>query len=228
MINKQKPMREAALQPGIRYPRQKRSQLRFDAILASAEQLLEQMEPDAISIYTIAEASGLSPPSIYHFFSDTNQVFIALAELILERFLTVFVNPPQGPCGTRQELLATRFREGRDYYNGYAPARRLLLGSGLSAAFRARDLEVNRLLALRSIEEMNHYFIMPDTPELVERFTEMLVINDALWALSVHRHGVITDAFEEQASRAREAFCRTFLPEYLPVRPEAALLVKET
>ena len=114
--------------------------------------------------------------------------------------------------------MSLRFKEGRDFYNAHAAARRLLLGSGLSAAIRARDLQIDGQLAANSVAEIQRYFIFPDMPDLVERFTELLVINDALWALSVHRHGFITDAYEEQARRAREAYVRTFLPEYLPAR----------
>lgn len=202
----------------IRKPRQKRSRQRFEAILDAAAALLERLEPDEISIYTLAEEAGISPPSIYHFFADSGQVFIALSERIHTRFVAAFDEPPPGEFHTWQELMSLRFREGRDYYNSHAAARRLLLGSGLSAAIRARDLESDRQVALRSLAELQNYFVFPDLPELVERFTELLVINDAVWALSVHRHDSITDACEEQARRAREAYSRTFLPEYLAMR----------
>lgn len=204
--------------PGIRRPTQKRGQTRFEAILDSAERLLEQLEPDEISVYTLAEEAKISPPSIYQFFSDSSQVFIALSERIHAQFVDVFDHPPAGEFTSWQELMSLRFREGRDFYNSNAAARRLLLGSGLSAAIRARDLQIDRQVALRSLDEFQRYFFFPEIPELVERFTELLVINDALWTLSVHRHGIITDAYEEQARRAREAYSRTFLPEYLPAR----------
>lgn len=210
-----------AHRPGIRRPRQKRGITRFEAILDSAERLLAQHERDQISVYTLAEDAKISPPSIYQFFSDANQVFIALSERILGQFVRAFDHPPLGQFSTWQELISLRFKEGRDFYNTRPAARRLLLGSGLSAAIRARDLHIDRLLAVRSVEEIQQHFFFPDIPDLVERFTELLVINDALWTLSVHRHGVITDAYEEQARRAREAYVRTFLPEYLPLRRPA-------
>lgn len=192
--------------------------VRFEAILDSAERLLAEFEAEDISVYTLAEDAQISPPSIYQFFSDANQVFIALSERIHRQFVSAFDRRPHGEFTTWQELMSLRFKEGRDFYNAHAAARRLLLGSGLSAAIRARDLQIDRQLAVRSVEEIQHHFIFPGIPELVERFTELLVINDALWALSVHRHGIITDAYEEQARRAREAYVRTFLPEYLPAR----------
>ncbi len=202
----------------IRRPRQKRSQDRFEAILNSAARLLETHEPEQISIYTLAEEAGLSPPSIYHFFPDASQVFVALAERYFGYFLTAFAaaEPPQ--VTTWQQLMAVRFGAAQAYYNAHPAARRILLGSGLSAAIRARDLEIDRQLAQSCIDELCTLFIIPEIPALIERFTELLVINDALWTLSVHRHGFITDAIEEQARRAREAYTRTFLPEYLVLR----------
>lgn len=204
--------------PLFRRPRQKRSQQRFEAILDSAERLLEKLEPDDISVYTLAEDAGISPPSIYQFFADAGQVFIALSERIHARIVDGFDNSDDVTCDTWQELMSVRFGQARDFYNTNAAARRLLLGSGLSATIRARDLEIDRQLAIRSIEEFQNHFQVPDLPDLVERFTELLVINDALWTLSVHRHDYITDAYDEQARRAREAYTRTFLPEYLPLR----------
>lgn len=203
----------------IRRPRQKRSQQRFEAILDSAERLLEALEPAQISIYTLAEEAGLSAPSIYHFFPDAGQVFVALAERYTSEFVDLLDKPLPPGIQTWQDYMAARYGHGRERYNTHAPARRLLLGSGLSATIRARDLENDRILAERSMAELSQLFDIAPSNDLIERFTELLVINDAIWTLSVHRHGTITDGYEEQARRAREAYARTFLPEYLPLRP---------
>ncbi len=205
----------------IRRPRQKRSLQRFEAILDSAARLLETLEPEQISIYTLAKDAGLSPPSIYHFFPDAGQVFVALAERYTREFIALLDAPLPPGIETWQQHMAWRFGIGRDHYNAEPAARRLLLGSGLSATIRARDLENDRVIAERSVTELCSLFEMAESPELVERFTELLVINDAIWTLSVHRHGTITDAYEEQARRAREAYARTFLPEYLGLRMPA-------
>lgn len=202
----------------IRRPRQKRSQQRFEAILDSADRLLETLEPAQISIYTLAEEAGLSAPSIYHFFPDAGQVFVALAERYVREFVELLEKPLPPGITTWQAFFAARYGHGREHYNAHGAARRLLLGSGLSASIRARDLENDSVLAERSMAEFCQLFDIAPSADLVERFTELLVINDAMWTLSVHRHGVITDAYEEQARRAREAYCRTFLPEYLPLR----------
>lgn len=205
----------------IRRPRQKRSQQRFEAILDSADRLLETLEPAQISIYTLAEEAGLSAPSIYHFFPDAGQVFVALAERYVRQFVDLLDKPLPPGITTWQAFLAARYGHGRDHYNAHGAARRLLLGSGLSATIRARDLENDSVLAERSMAEFCQLFDIAPSAELVERFTELLVINDAIWTLSVHRHGTITDAYDKQARIASEAYCRTFLPEHLPLRAAA-------
>ena len=202
----------------IRRPRQKRSQQRFEAILDSADRLLETLEPAQISIYTLAEEAGLSAPSIYHFFPDAGQVFVALAERYTQEFVELLNKPLPPGITTWQAYFAVRYGHGREHYNAHPAARRLLLGSGLSATIRARDLENDSVIAQRSMAELSQLFDIAPSADLAERFPELLVINDAMWSLSVHRHGTITDAYEEQARRAREAYCRTFLPEYLPLR----------
>lgn len=207
-----------AASEAIRRPRQKRSQQRFEAILDSAARLLETLGPEEISIYTLAQEAGLSAPSIYHFFPDAGQVFVALAERYTQEFVALLDKPLPPGITTWQAYFAARYGDGRAHYNAHTAARRLLLGSGLSATIRARDLENDSVLAQRSMAEVSQLFEIAPSADLVERFTELLVINDAIWTLSVHRHGVITDAYEEQARRAREAYCRTFLPEYLPLR----------
>lgn len=207
--------------PGVRRPRQKRSQQRFEAILDSAARLLETREPEAISIYTLAEEAGLSAPSIYHFFPDAGQVFVALAERYTREFVDLLDQPLPPGITTWQHYVAVRHGHGRKHYNAHPAARRLLLGSGLSATIRARDLDNDRVIAERSTAELTGLFDIAPSDDLIERFTELLVINDAIWTLSVHRHGTITDAYEEQARRAREAYARTFLPEYLPLRIRA-------
>lgn len=207
--------------PSMRRPRQERSRQRFEAILDAAAELLESLEPEDISIYTLAEQVKMSPPSIYHFFPDANWVFVALAERIYERFLAGFDEPAPGNIASWQDLLRVRFEESRLYYNSNGAARRLLLGSGLSSAIRVRDLEIDRELSTRAVDGMEALFILPEIPDLVDRITEMMVLSDALWSLSVYRTGYITDEMAEQARRARESYARTFFPEYLPLRPVA-------
>ena len=191
----------------IRRPTQERGRQKFEAILDAAEQLLEEREPTEISIYDLAEALETSPPSVYHFFPEISLVFVALAE----RYLAWFQDVPT-------DLINAQAKRMRGVFETRKPVRKVLLGSGYSSEVRRRDFNNNAVLAEKLLEELQLLFQLPPIPHLLDRIVEMIVINDALWMLSIHREGAITDQAEEQASRARIAYLRTFLPEYLPQR----------
>lgn len=203
----------------IRRPAQKRSRARFKAILDGAERLLDTLSPSAISIHAIAAEVGISPPSIYHFFPEPQLVFSALAERYLKRFEEGVLTEVPENLVSWQELQTLQYRLGQQWFNAHPAARQVLLGGpAWSSDIRAKDLNSNFVTADRSIELMTQKFVMPDIPDLHDRLVEVIVINDAIWSLSIHRYGLITDEMEEQARRARIAYSRTFLPEYLPIR----------
>ena len=203
----------------IRRPAQKRSRARFEAILDGAERLLDSLPPAAISIPAIATEVGISPPSIYHFFPERQLVFRALAERYLKRFEQGVLTDVPEQVDSWQELQTLQYRAGQKWFNEHPAARQVLLeGPAWSSDIRLQDLDSNFVTAGRSIELMTQMFVMPEIPDLHDRLVEVIVINDAIWSLSIHRHGHITDDMEEQARRARIAYSRTFLPEYLPLR----------
>lgn len=202
----------------IRRPTQQRSRDRFEAILDGAERLLEQLDPSDISIHKIAAEVDISAPSIYHFFPEAPLIFAALAERYLSGFEQRMDEDDFSHVTTWQELQTQQFQTARVFFNTHAPVRKVLLGPALSFDIRTRDLNSDAVIAAKSVELLQQLFDVPPVPDLLDRWVEMIVISDSLWALSIHRHGTITDDMEEQARRARIAYARTFLPEYLPRR----------
>lgn len=206
--------------PAIRRPRQKRSRERFEAILDAAERLLNDHDPDKISIYTVADEAGMSPASIYHFFPDGQHIFIALAERYFDAFISGdFGDFEAKPFSSWQEWIDHRYAASRSFFNRNHAASKVLLGGAASSwTIRSRDLDINEKIASRTLAAMNQAFIVPQIPGLVDRMVETIVLTDALWALANHKHGSITDEAAEYSRRARLAHMRTYLPEYLPLR----------
>lgn len=205
----------------IRRPAQQRSRVRFEAILDGAERLLDRLPPAAISIHAIAAEVGIAPPSIYHFFPEARLVFSALAERYLKQFEQRVLTSAPEQFKSWQELQTHQYRSAQSWFNSHPAARQVLLGGpAWSPDIRSRDIDSNYVTADRGIELMALHFVLPEIPGLRDRLVEVIVINDAIWSLSIHRHGLITDEMEEQARRARIAYSRTFLPEYLPLRAD--------
>lgn len=203
----------------IRRPAQKRSKARFEAILDGAERLLEKVPTAALSIHAIAAEVGISPPSIYHFFPEPQLVFSALAERYLTRFEQSVLADPPTEVESWQDLQTRQFQSAQRWFNAHPAARQVLLGGpAWSPDIGIQDHDSNYVTAGRMLELLDALFVLPEIPDLRDRLVEVIVISDAIWSLSVHRHGQITDAMEEQARRARIAYSRTFLPEYLTRR----------
>lgn len=209
----------AAVRPGIRRPTQERSRRRFEAILDAADRLLERTDPLDFSIYALAPEAGMSAQAIYHFFRSPALVLMALADRYMASFLAL-MDPPLPPgLATWQQVEGYQFERARQFFEARAPARKLLLGAAYSSEFRSRDLNHDVLLAEKGLALLQQRFILPPASDLLDRFVEVIVINEAIWALSYHRHGRITDPMAEQARLARISYALTFLPERLELRP---------
>jgi AcrR family transcriptional regulator len=201
----------------IRRPTQARGRQKFESILDAADKMLVTRDPAEISIYDLAADLKTSPPSIYHFFPDISLVFVGLAERYIRNWANLSLESDH-PVAGWQELLDVPFERVRVVFETCPPVRKILLGPGLSYEILDRDLATSVVNARRLVELMERHFVMPAIPNLVERLVEVIRINDAMWMLSIHRHGTITDEAAESARRARTAYLRTFLPEFLPRR----------
>lgn len=66
-----------------RRPAQKRSQATYDRLLDSAGELLEELGVERISTNLIAARAGVTPPTLYHYFSDKYALLAALGERLM-------------------------------------------------------------------------------------------------------------------------------------------------
>lgn len=69
-----------------RAPRGQGERLREEIIDATERLLLEKGDQDAVSIRAVADAVGVTPPSIYLHFSDKNELIFAVCERHFARF----------------------------------------------------------------------------------------------------------------------------------------------
>lgn len=72
-------------------PQQQRSKRRYAAIVDAAAELFATNGFDATTMEAIAAASGSAIGSVYRFFPNKQAVFLAVAEVALERARAVFV-----------------------------------------------------------------------------------------------------------------------------------------
>jgi AcrR family transcriptional regulator len=205
--------------PEIRRPTQERGKQRYEDILNAVEVLLQDRDPSDVGIYDISGALGIAPQSVYHFFPEVSLVFVALAERYLASFRAV-ETAELGYFESWQDLLKAQHAGMLSVFGTNPAVRKVLLGVGYSSEIRRLDQENNRILAQHLLEGFRRHFILPELPDLHERFVEMAAINDAIWSLYLLRGGEIDSEAERIAHRARVAYLRTVLPEYLTPRSD--------
>jgi AcrR family transcriptional regulator len=66
-------------------PKQGRSQATYAKILDTTSALLAEVGVEAISINTVCERAGLTPPAVYRYFKDKYAIIEALADRLMQR-----------------------------------------------------------------------------------------------------------------------------------------------
>lgn len=199
-------------------PTQERGRRRFESILDAADRLLQRVDPVNFSINALAGEAGVSTQSIYQYFRSPSVVLAALAERYAFETPTRTGQALPPDIRTWEQFDAQIFERAREFLQAHISAQKLLFGTGHSGESPMRDHDEDVLIAESGFMAFSRVFVLPPGENLLDRFLELLVISNAIWALSFHRHGHITDEMAARARLARVAYARTFLPERLELR----------
>lgn len=202
-----------------RRPAQKRSQVRVDALLNAADELLHDREAAEIGLYDVAHRAGVPPTSAYHFFPTKESVFVALAERYLQKMHAMLEAPIDLSKIERwPDWIADRNRRVVQFFNESLPTRKLLIGSAVGSEIKNLDFADIDSNASATYAAMNQIFIMPYLQDPTLKFTVLIGIYDGVWMSSYARHGYITPTYAREALEAGIAYLSTFLPQAIPLR----------
>jgi AcrR family transcriptional regulator len=200
------------------WPKQARGRRRYEEILDAADRLLQRIEPADFTIQAVSEEAGISGATVYQYFRSPGRVLTALSH-------RYFAESP-GRSGERlsaeictfEQFDAIVYERARQFLHARPAMGKLLFGTSPVADLSPRDPQDNVLLVEKALANLEKVFVLPSGLDLVQRLLEVLIISNALWALSFQRHGRITDEMAERARLARVAYIRTFLPDGLELR----------
>jgi AcrR family transcriptional regulator len=198
---------------GPRVPARGRGKARFATLLDATEALLDKSDPDAVGLYQIAEKAGIPPASVYHFFPTKEAAYEALAERLVRQVL----NLHKAPIAARrlqnwQDLFRIDIDRARDFYNSHPPAAKIFYGGYVGVDAKKIDKIAADQISSTNYDRLNRVFHMPFLKDPRRFFEVRLGILDAIWTISVRRHGHITDDLHEEAFRACIAYSGLYLP----------------
>jgi AcrR family transcriptional regulator len=213
------------LQIGGRRVSQKRSQIRVEALLIAADQLLQEREIGDIGIYDVAHLADVPPASAYHFFPTKESVFLALAERYLQELHAALADSMKLAVIERwPSYIQSRYDAAVTFFNDRVAARRLLLGAAVGSDIKNLDLaDIDRYTA-DWYDEMNMIFVMPYVKDAHLKFTVLIGIYDGIWQASYAKYGHINSEFAREGLAAGLAYLETFLPRTIPLRDPAAVV----
>lgn len=215
--------RTAGLPPAARLPTQERSRLRFEALLTATGELLAERDMREIGIYDIARQASVPAASAYHFFPKPEVAFLELGRRHLEA-LSQRVQRLIEPAELKRlqnwpDFIALRLSRLTEYYNSNPVVGVLFLSGSVISEVRKLDNEFTAKVSSLPYHWLNQYLVMPYLPQHELKFATVIAIQDGIWMLSYARHGHVTDSFRFEALAASVAYCRTFLPDVVPLRP---------
>lgn len=200
------------------------SQARIAVILEAARTLLAESGAAGLSIYAVAERADIPPSSVYHFFPSVPALLQGLTSDVHAAFRAC-LEQPVDHAALRDWRDLARLVEQRTLavYAEDAAARQLILAShGLTEVTQAdsqHDVQLGQ--AMRELFE--RHFELPPLPQDIEVFSLAIELGDRVYALSVQRHGQITERLAEEGMRVIDAYLSLYLPPCLPKRPAALI-----
>jgi AcrR family transcriptional regulator len=187
-------------------PVQTRSRDRVESVLGATAVLLEDRNPDELTIATIAEQAGIGRASVYQFFPTVFAIYRTLALRFLDEHAGYIKAhaarlDPQGWADALDAVIDA----SADLFNARPTGRKLLLGGGGRYELRLMDKDYD-IHAASLIEELYGEILPPLPQEEGDPIKIVVVMVAAIFALGVHEDARIGPATRAQAKRAARGY----------------------
>ncbi len=185
-------------------------------IMEATRSLLETTSTSELSLYQVAEKSGIPPSSVYHFFPKTDVLFSALVEEIFAEFDAIVDQPLQAENIQHWKDIFSQLQSRLvTFYREHKYVRDLILGQHVISTIRHADYEHDNKLGNRIHEHHQQFFQLPPLPQEYNIFAIALQIADKVYSISHQEHGNITDTLAQGGLRAAQAYLNLYLPEQM-------------
>lgn len=199
--------------------RRARGRMRVEKILDAADSMLQERTEIDVSLQEVAARAALPPASLYHYFSNSHALMLELAKRYVAAFeLLAQEEVDHARLDTWQDLIHLHCERALRFYHDHPVAMRLFLGPETGWQIRSADLAANRRIGRIQYERLLAHFVVADSATLAAAFPVSMTIGDAVWALSFARHGEVTPEMAAESLRARLAYLRLYIGEFVERR----------
>ncbi|GAQ53654.1 HTH-type transcriptional regulator SrpR [Streptomyces acidiscabies] len=136
---------------------------RRQQLIGVALELFAQRSPDEVSIDEIAAAAGISRPLVYHYFPGKVSLYEAALKRASEDLASRFVEPHEGPLGTRLLRVMRRYF---DFVDDHGPGFAALLRGGPAVGSSTTNALINSVRQEAYEQILSHLEITDPPPRL--------------------------------------------------------------
>jgi AcrR family transcriptional regulator len=200
--------------------RQTRGRLRIEKILDAADLVIRRQDAVDVSLQEVAKEAALPPASLYHYFSTSQSLLMELARRYHAAFEALAMRRiDHGRLTHWGDLCVFHADLTLRFYHEHPVAMRLFLGPEAGWEVRAADLATNRRIGSIYYRKLVQHFVVAPSRVLEDAFDVSVTISDAIWAMSFARSGAIEPDMAAEALRARLAYLRLYVGEFVEKRP---------
>lgn len=199
--------------------RQARGRQRAGRILDAADGLIRRDGHIGLSLQQVAEAAGIPPASLYHYFPTSQALLIGLAQRYIAAFeMLASQELDHARLTSWGDLCAQHAETALRFYHEHPVAMRLFLGPESGWEIRNADLAANRRIGGLYYRKLIRHFVVAESATLEEAMAIAVTISDSVWAMSFARSGEVEPAMAREALRARLAYLRLYVGEHVEKR----------
>ncbi|MDA0339746.1 MAG: TetR/AcrR family transcriptional regulator [Proteobacteria bacterium] len=203
---------EAPVLKGPRTPVQDRSKARVARILQATEEIVLEDGWGAATAYAIAKRAGVPPAGVYHFFPDRFTIYATLLEHYFADFgdqmaESVAVADPR----RWEELVDIVLNTFVNFFRDNDCARILALGGTGAHEMRWSSTRNSDGMAMLLHRLFENYFVMPNDPELAERFRVAVYMASAGFSHAVRIGDPMDERAVEETKTAMKAYVSTWI-----------------
>ena len=194
----------------------------YDGLIQALIDYVATQDFPSIQLEDVADAADMQLEDVKRFLPNSEAASSALALYYSQLAATEIAKDQIADADQNwQGIVHDVFRRGRIFYKKHPVALKIRLGGVQSAGVRHILMQNGLVFASLIQNEVSMHYIIPGNADLTEDFLNAIIITDALWSMSVYRHGEITDEAIESSERAVAGYLEQVLGQRLKTREAA-------
>jgi AcrR family transcriptional regulator len=195
----------------------KKGKKRREQLIDAALTLLNSQKLETLSMHMIAREAKIPPGSAYHFFANSQEIFMALAErfgTLVNKNITESYSVSE--TVSWQKVYSTAVDRAVNIYNHTPAYCQLILGPYSPPAIKLSDRDNDEQLGALFANVLYKYFEIPDIPDFNKIVFHSIEIVDLFLSLSFIYHQKLVKDMIDEGKIAAIAYLEYYLPDRIP------------